>query len=195
MQAWRMNMTDSIDIKLYGVKELTKQLNDLEKRVGKRVLRRVMRDIAKPVHSQMVSRAPRGDKRHLSYTKRRFLNPGYLSRSVRFVVSIDRRKGVIKTKWGVLKEAFYGIAFLDKGIDVSSRRTISKKYKGGNTRKRVGILRPYWATARKIKPYSIQGKKWFVPVFNRNARNLLNNLKTQLAKEISRIRRNGNNTR
>lgn len=76
---------------------------------------------------------------------------------------------------GVRPEAFYGIAFLDKGIEVTTRRARSGKGRRFN--------RP----VKKIKPYRINGRSWFTATFIQRQRSMEQDLGRNLKQEILRV--------
>lgn len=143
---------------LKGVAELNKRLVSLGGKLGQTVLRGAVKDAVVPVVLAMKVLAPRGKTVHRTY-KGRIAAPGFLRRSIKY--TIRSKRGVVSASIGVAREAFYGIAFLDRGVTVTSRR--ASKGKTSNTRKTVAGR---GRRANKIQPYHIPGNRWFTGTFS-----------------------------
>jgi len=155
---------------LFGLEALTKQLSELETQLSGRVLKNAVKSALLPAEKAMKLAVPVGKKAHRTY-KGNLVSPGFLKRSIRRRVYIDRRNGKVVGIIGVKAEAFYGVHFLDDGITVTKRRTRTKSGK----RKKV-----------QVKPYRITGKSWFVKSFIMNRSNIEQRLKEQLQKGIKK---------
>lgn len=154
---------------LYGVRELSKQLGELGGRLGKKALRSATFKSTTPVVREMKSKAPKGTEAHRTY-KGRLVAPGFLSRSVKRRTKI--RGGKVQVSIGVRREAFYGVAFLDEGITVSSRR------RGGGRK-------------APVDPYTIRGHRWFKPVFRRNKDKMISGFRDLLSDAIRKAKAKG----
>jgi HK97 gp10 family phage protein len=100
---------------LEGVANALAQLKAAGQVSEERVLRQTVRAAAKPVLREMESRAPVGAVMHETY-KGRLVAPGFLRRSVRMVVTrIKNGAGSVAAIFGVRKEAFYGVSFVERG--------------------------------------------------------------------------------
>lgn len=95
-----------------GLNELLKKLEKIEKVTAKKHLRSAAMFATSPTWKQMKAAAPRGTKAHRTHTGK-LVAPGYLSRSVKRVVSF--KGGRFRVSLGVKRDAFYGITFLDEG--------------------------------------------------------------------------------
>lgn len=151
---------------LEGVSALSRQLAELGGRMGKKALRSATFKATTPVIREMKSKAPRGTEAHRTY-KGRLVAPGFLSRSVRRRTKV--RGGKVQVFIGVRREAFYGVAFLDEGISVSSRRL-------GKGRK------------KSVDPYTIRGHRWFKPVFRRHKDQMVGSFRGLLREAIQKAR-------
>lgn len=165
---------------LRGVKELTRKLSRMGKRMGLNALARATGKAATPTVRRIRARAPVGKRSHKTY-KGRTVFPGFLKRSVRRRTRKNRQRGSVEVQIGVLSEAFYGVQFLDKGISVSARRT--KKGKRSNTTKRFN------RRAKSIKPYRIRGRRWFESTFVQQRSTIEANLTKELRKEVEKATR------
>lgn len=81
------------------------------------VLRSAVRAAGQPILDEMRIRVPspgKGTELHRTY-KGRLVAPGFLSRNLRFVVTRIKKAGAIDGIFGVRKEAFYGLTFVERG--------------------------------------------------------------------------------
>lgn len=100
--------------RLDGMGDAYAQLKALGEVQEARVIRAALREAGKPILREMVSRAPVGDDIHRTY-KGRLVAPGFLKRSIRFIVTRVKKTGAMFAVFGVRHEAFYGPAFLERG--------------------------------------------------------------------------------
>ena len=107
-------------MKIEGLEEVSKQLEKLGNATSGRVVRQAVGFAVTPVVKEARRRAPVGDRIRKNY-KGRLLVPGNLSRSI--------RKGTFKSKSGLYARAsvgaqhhaFYGPAFVEKGVRGKAR--------------------------------------------------------------------------
>lgn len=99
---------------LEGVSDALKQMRALTDVADVKVLRPAVREAGRPIAAALAGRVPVGDLMHRTY-KGRTVAPGFLSRSLRFIVTRDKKSGAIFAIFGVRKEAFYGLAFVERG--------------------------------------------------------------------------------
>ena len=101
-----------------GFRELDAQLASLAQAVGPRradrVLRSALRFAMTPSRKAAAAKAPIGTRMHKTY-KGRLVAPGFLKRNIR--VAVTRVKnGKASALLGPTKEAFYGTAFIERGV-------------------------------------------------------------------------------
>jgi len=149
---------------LHGTKELSTKLSRLGSSLGTKTLRSAALKSTTPVVRKMRNKAPVGNEAHRTF-KGRLVAPGFLKRSIRKKSRIDRATGKVSVVIGVLAEAFYGIAFLDKGVNVTSRGK------------------------RSIKPYTIRGRNWFKSVFIQNRNVIESTMIKKLKESIDKVTR------
>lgn len=150
---------------LKGTKELSIQLGELGDRLGKKALRSATFKATTPVIREMKAKAPVGSGTHRTYRKR-LVAPSFLKRSIKRSTRV--RGGEVTVSIGTRAEAFYGAAFLDEGITVTSRRINGRK--------------------KSIKPYTIRGYNWFKPVFRRNKDKMIGSFRDLLADAIRKAK-------
>ena len=97
-----------------GLKELSDQLVRLERATAIKAVRSAAMSATLPTTKEMRAAAPRGRYAHRTY-KGRLVAPGFLSRSVIRRARANKTTGAVSVAIGVKREAFYGIAFLDRG--------------------------------------------------------------------------------
>lgn len=99
---------------LNGVAEALSQLRAARDLSEPTVIRGALRAASVPIQHEMEARAPVGDLLHKTY-KGRIVAPGFLRRSIRVIVTRVKKTGAIFAVFGVRKEAFYGLAFVERG--------------------------------------------------------------------------------
>lgn len=92
--------------KIEGLKELSRQLEQLGKELGTKTLRNATRAAMVPTHKKIQALAPVGKKAHKTY-KGRLVAPGFLKRNIKLKSS--SRKGIITASIAAKDEAFYGM--------------------------------------------------------------------------------------
>ena len=97
-----------------GLKELSDQLSRLERATAIKAMRSAAMGATLPTTKEMRAAAPRGRNVHRTY-KGRLVAPGFLSRSIIRKARVNKKTGGASVAIGVKREAFYGIAFLDRG--------------------------------------------------------------------------------
>jgi len=100
---------------IQGFEELQANLLRLKEGVAKNAMRHATRKAAEIVRQAAESRAPVGSVSHKTYLGRS-VAPGFLSRNIRKLVFVDKRRGVVRAAIGPSKEAFYGSQFVEIGI-------------------------------------------------------------------------------
>lgn len=166
-------MAESLNVE--GMSGLMVKLNALGKKTGTATLKKALRKAGTPTLRQMRAAAPTGKSAHRTY-KKRLVAPGFLKRSIRAITAIDKRKGSVSIVFGVRREAYYGIQFLDANQTPNS--PISKR----NFGKRRG-------GARSIKSYTLRETPWFEKIFINDASRLLRDFSSDLRTEIERASR------
>lgn len=103
------------EVRVEGLKELSAKLRALGETVAARNLRGAARDAMQPVERAAVATVPVGDRIHQTY-KGRTVTPGFLQRSIRRKAFAKRgAKNEVRAVVGVAREAFYGLAFVERG--------------------------------------------------------------------------------
>lgn len=171
-----------------GLRSLNRKLGELDAKVGIKTLTRASSKALNPTTRKIRAKAPVGKRDHKTY-RGRTVFPGFLKRSVRQRSRRNRRNGSIEVRIGVLKEAFYGVQFLDKGISVSTRRASGRRRSNITKVDISGRGRRFNRRAFKIEPYDIQGKRWFEQTFRTDRFRIQRDLSQRLAAEIDKVRR------
>lgn len=147
---------------LIGFEDLVKKLGRLEAETSAKVTRNALMYATSPTVRGMKAAAPKGDDAHRTY-KNRLVTPGFLSRSVKRAAKINKRTGTVTLRIGVKSEAFYGVTFLDEGIQVNSRN------------------------GKPIKPYKISGQRWFKQRFENDEARIIERFRERLAANIRKV--------
>jgi len=159
---------------LKGTRELSRKFGSIERKLGFRVLSKATRKAATPTLRKMRQRIPVGTEPHKTYTGRT-VSGGFAKRSLKLRVRRRIGRGSVRAVLGVLKQAFYVIQFLDRGVTVTSRR------------KARGRGRLFNRRAKKIKPYRLRGRRWFVRTFVLERKRMENKLAADLRTELGKI--------
>lgn len=102
-------------VRVEGLSELSAKLRALGETVAARNLKGAARDAMQPVEQVAHATAPVGDRVHKTY-KGRTVTPGFLQRSIRRTAFAKRgSKNEVRGVVGVSREAFYGLAFVERG--------------------------------------------------------------------------------
>lgn len=102
-------------VRIDGLKELSAKLRALGETVAARNLRGAAKDAMQPVEQVAHATVPVGTELHKTY-KGRTVTPGFLQRSIRRAAFAKRRsKNEVRAVVGVAREAFYGLAFVERG--------------------------------------------------------------------------------
>lgn len=102
-------------VRVEGLKELSVKLRALGETVAARNLRGAARDAMQPVEQVAHASAPVGTVTHKTY-RGRTVTPGFLQRSIRRAAFAKRgAKNEVRAVVGVTREAFYGLAFVERG--------------------------------------------------------------------------------
>ena len=160
--------------RLKGLRELNRKLGRIGKVSGRKVLTKAVRKASTPTLRAIRASAPVGQRESHKTYKGRTVFKGFLKRSVSRRMRFSRRFGTSEAFIGVKKEAFYGPAFLDKGINVKKRK--QKRSKG---------------KAKKLKAYSIQGRRWFASQFESRGNRMQEDLRKELAADVEKELRRG----
>ena len=153
-----------------GLKELSDQLSRLERATAIKAMRSAAMGATLPTTKEMRAAAPRGRNVHRTY-KGRLVAPGFLSRSVIRKTRVNKKTGTVSVAIGVKREAFYGIAFLDRGVTVTQRRM---SVKGKKSLRKISVN------------YRIKGTNWFANRFKKNSGNIVQLFKVKLAARIAK---------
>lgn len=92
--------------KIEGLRELSKQLDNLGKQLGTKTLRNAARGAMAPTHKKIKALTPVGKRSHRTY-KGRLVAPGFLKRSIGLGSRI--KKGIVTASISAKPEAFYGM--------------------------------------------------------------------------------------
>lgn len=149
---------------LTGMKDLADKLAMLGTTLGGKTLRQSLMNATTPLVKKIKLAVPVGTEIHKTY-KGNIVSPGFLKRSIKRVSRFNKRFGSASVRIGVRREAFYGINFLDRGINVTQRK------------------------GKPVKPYSITGTSWFKQNFINSRKAMEDRLKAQLKSKIDKIAR------
>ena len=98
-----------------GLRELSLQLRALGETVAARNLKGAAKDALLPTEQVAEASIPIGSVLHKTY-KGRTVMPGFAQRSIKRVAIAARgAKNVVKAMLGVAREAFYALAFVERG--------------------------------------------------------------------------------
>lgn len=102
-------------VNVQGLKELSAKLRALGETVAARNLKGAAKDAMLPTELAAKSNIPVGTVAHKTY-KGRTVTPGFAQRSVKRAVTAGRAtKNIVRAMVGVAREAFYVVAFLERG--------------------------------------------------------------------------------
>ena len=102
-------------VRVEGLKELSDKLAALGEAVAARNLKAAAKDAMLPTELEARARVPVGSGIHKTY-KGRTVTPGFAQRSIKRVAWAQRgAKNIVKAAVGVAREAFYAVAFLERG--------------------------------------------------------------------------------
>lgn len=163
------------EIGVDGLKELNIKLGKLGNALAVKSLRKALRRAGTPTLQQMRAKVPVGTEIHRTY-KKRPVAPGFLKRSLRMIVAVNKRSGAASVVFGVRREAFYGIQFLDQRAFIGGGYVVSKRRFGGNGRRGRRRTQLY----RDVKPYTIRATPWFSSVFTANSSKMVNDFRDAL---------------
>lgn len=150
------------DVKIEGLIELGRKLNRLSTTVAGKALRNATASAVLPAFKAIKAAAPVGNGGHKTY-KGRTVAPGFLKRSVRRKSRFKNGKATVLI--GVKPEAFYGVQFLDRGIEVDSRK------------------------GKSIKSYKISGRNWMKQSFIEKRREIESRFKQKMKAAIEKATR------
>lgn len=103
-------------IKVDGVAALQAKLREMvSDDVVDKTLRSSMREAMKEALATAQGTVPEGLQAHRTY-KGRLVAPGFLRRSLRIVARKPRPGKNISVQLGVVSEAYYGLAFVERGV-------------------------------------------------------------------------------
>lgn len=97
---------------IIGLAELNRKLRNLAPTLEKKVLRSAASKAGTVILRDLKSAAPVGKRIHKTF-KGTVASPGYLKRHIKKVTK--SKSGVVSVIFGVTKEAFYGVQFLERG--------------------------------------------------------------------------------
>lgn len=106
---------------LEGFRELEKKLEKLGALERGKVIRSGVTAAGNPVVKQAKATIPVGKVPHTTY-KGRLVGPGFAKRSIAKRVSLSRDRNRAEVRVGVKAEAFYAVAFLEKGTSKMRRQ-------------------------------------------------------------------------
>lgn len=167
------------EIGIDGLKELNIKLGKLGNALAVKSLRKALRKAGTPTLAQMRAAAPVGKTAHRTY-KKRLVTPGFLKRSIRMIVAVNKRNGAASVVFGVRREAFYGIQFLDARAFIGGGYVVTQRRFGGNGRRGRKRTR----LSRDVKPYTIRATPWFSSVFTANSQKMVNDFRDALRVEV-----------
>lgn len=167
------------DFEIKGMAELQVRLDSLPVKTSVSVMRSAMRVALRPTVLKMIAMAPKGTRAHKTH-KGRWVPPGFLSRSVKYVTGVDRRRGVVIGRIGVASEAWYGVQIFDQGPRTITKRRYAIK---GGRRLRGKAKR----TTRQVKPYTLQKVPWFSDVFKADAPAIANRFADYIRKRLDKL--------
>ena len=101
-------------VRVEGLKELSAKLQALGAGMAARQLRGAAKDAMERTETIARARAPVGDTVHKTY-KGRTVTPGFAMRSIKRASFWDRSRNVARAVVGVGAEAFYALAFVERG--------------------------------------------------------------------------------
>lgn len=116
-----------------GYKELSEQIAALGDAAGAKVLRSAARAAMKPALEAAERAAPVAEPPYTypygtvdPYPKKtykgRYVTPGFASRNIVLVTSVDKDKNTVRVRLGPRKEAFYTTQFLELGTSKIAKR-------------------------------------------------------------------------
>ena len=141
---------------------LTQEINSISDKFAVKAFRAALSASVTPTVKKMRLAAPQGEEPHRTY-KKRLVAGGFSSRSIRKQTKTDKKLGKIVVSIGVTEEAFYSVAFLDKGIDVSQRK------------------------GKNIKPYTIKPHPFFKGIFENDESAILSHMTRKLRSNIRKF--------
>lgn len=98
-----------------GLRELSLRLRALGETVAARNLKAAAKDAMLPTEQAAKANVPVGSAIHKTY-KGRTVTPGFAQRSVKRAVTARRgAKNIVRAMVGVAREAFYALAFVERG--------------------------------------------------------------------------------
>lgn len=108
-----------------GTKALTEKLNELaspkeQAATLKAAVRDPMKRVKTKAEANVAAISPGERELHRTY-KGRLVSTGFLSRSIRLIVKMNREKSLAQAILGVRAEAFYGLAFFELGTSRISK--------------------------------------------------------------------------
>lgn len=101
---------------IQGMKQLHDQLTEIGGATAKKALTQSLSASAKQLVRELKAAAPVGSRAHFTYMGR-LVAPGFLSRSVTKQSGFDKKSGTAFVKVGVKAEAFYGVSFIESGLE------------------------------------------------------------------------------
>lgn len=152
------------DIHLQGYAELSRKFAALGKAVGGKALRSAMVKSTSKVLREMKAKAPVGNEAHRTY-KKRLVAPGFGRQSIRRISKV--RNDGVSIRFGVKREAFYMIQFLDSRPGRTPYQVTQRRINTKRGRRKI-----------KVRPYTIGSRPWFSSVFEKHA--------DQMAKDLGK---------
>lgn len=146
-----------------GMKELYNKMQELGAALEVKVIRSAAMSATLPTVRAMQAAAPRARGAYRTY-KGRLVGPGFVGRSVTRKSSFNKQTGRVIVLMGVRREAFHGVTFLDKGLNVTSRK------------------------GKAIKPYSIKASNWFQSRFEGDTGPIVDRFKAKLLERFLKLR-------
>ncbi len=165
---------------LKGAKEASDKLIAIDRALAKKALKSAVTSATTPVKNQIAARAPRGKKAHRLYNGL-YVQPGYLSRSIKKKNRYIARFGAAQSMIGIKADAFYGL-LLDQGPHRVTRRRISVKRQAKSYLK-LGKRR----RSESIKPYTIPKIEFFRRIFVKNANNMTAHVTKKLKSSLNKV--------
>lgn len=164
-----------------GFKELERKLNEIDEQTSRRVVSRATSQAVTRMVAQMRQRAPVGTVAHRTY-KKRLVPPGFGRKSIRKSTKFNKRTGLVETRIGVRREAFYLIQFYDRRPGRTPYTVTSRRMKRKTLTGRQVV---------RVKPYTLRAVPWFSTVFINNRDMMVNKMRDILKKNIDKVVNSG----
>lgn len=166
-----------------GLRKLEQKLSKLDKKLAVKALKSASMQATTPAMKLMKSAAPKSRSPHRTY-KGRLVAPGFLSRNIKRHTYIYR--GRAKTMVGVMKEAYYGVSFVEPGTKPHRipKEKIDRR-RGGAWRKKA--LSFNGRVVSHVNHPGSRKRPWFVRSFIQAKPKMIDKFSDVLRKKIEAI--------